>query len=213
MKKTYFLVLLVSSLFNFSCTNLTKGNKIENEQLVIEPRKDYSYKECASKYKGFYNRFGLSISNYYEVVDYLGIGNDSVAILSPILLTPTASECRDDKMEIINNRLLVANLDVKTKVYGNVITNKIGMGTSGSEFIKNSKNGFTLYNSIGQSCKVSYSINVVIFDKNLYVDEIFVENLCRKNNMQKKVIKFNNYEFPLSKFRREMIDSLSNDLK
>lgn len=128
---------------------------------TIKPKWDYSFQtNCKNEYHGYFYRFGFWISNYYTICDYNGNETDSIAVLSPKIMTPEASDCRDENEKIINSRLLIISSRSKQAVYENVIENEIGAGTCGGELIEMIPNGFRLYKAKGQGCKLLYKIDI-----------------------------------------------------
>jgi len=207
--KSHILIFLFISVFLINCNN--------SKLIKRTPKTDYTFKDsvCFSRYKGYFNLKSLSISNYYELIDSTTIKNDyKILILSPKILTPSLSTCRNAKYKIINNRLLITIHGKDVKIYDNVISNSIGYGTSGSELIGEYKQDFKLTNQTGQSCKKSYSINIFNNQKSFYIKDIVIERNCN-DDFYSKDYSFDDYSFPLEKFNRKMVDSLFilNDIK
>lgn len=209
MKKNIILItIILFTLFFINCKNKMTHKNITLDK--INPINDYSFddNDCKSIYSGSFNRFGYNISNYYEIIDYKNINLiDTIAILSPKMLTPTASFCRIESEQIINNRLLIINYKKQKRIFENVITNNIGLGTSGCEFIDIIDNGFLLSNSIGQSCKIDYSIKIEFVIDKPFVTQIDIKSNCKDSSFENQ-IKYKKNEFALEKFNRRIIDSL-----
>lgn len=203
--KLYISIYLFAITFLLSCNN--------NENVVrIEPIRDYTFNDslCKKQYEGFLKINSFLISNYYEIIDSTTIQNEKkILIVSPKILTPTMSNCRNDNHSIINNRLLVVIDGDKAKIYDNVISNSIGAGTSGCELIREYNQGFRLTRQTGQNCKKSYSLGVVYRKENLYIDSIILEYDCH-DNVYSKNYSFEENNFPIKTYDRKMIDSLFN---
>lgn len=206
---TYSIILII--LISSCVKNTKKVNSIVDKADTVRPIVDYSYfnKECTKKFDGYFYNLGYVISNYYEIIEQTGINeSDTIFILSPIILTPTASDCRDESKEIVNNRLLVACMSGRNKIYHNVISNKIGQASSGCESIESTKNGFILTKSSGQSCDFSYKIFISIEKNDLVIDSIGLSSSCPNDRKKQKIINYVKKDFSLSKYNRNVIDSL-----
>jgi hypothetical protein len=173
---------------------------------TIKPKIDYTFKTtCSDQFKGYFFRFGFWISNYYTICDFKGLNGDTVAVLSPKILTPEASSCRNQSEKLVNSRLLLINRKNKKLVFENVIENEIGAGTCGGEFIEMTASGFLMSKETGQGCKFSYEINVKYLKSDFYITNITLGSHCPADTIPNKIIiKFNAYELKLSDYNRSL---------
>jgi hypothetical protein len=215
MKKNIiaYLVLFPISLIITQKDKLLIDKELHTSNFLsdtIRPKIDYAFKtSCADQFKGYFYSFGFWISNYYVICDYKGLNGDTIAVLSPKILTPEASSCRDQDEKIVNGRLLLINTKNKKSIYKNVIENNIGAGTCGGEFIEMTTNGFFLFKEIGQSCKFSYKIGVKYLDDDFYISDIFMKSKCPSDTSPKEIsIRFNFKELKLSEYNRNLPESL-----
>lgn len=207
-------IIFFFSLVILSCNTHSLENK-DNSFEKITPIEDYALKNqnCKYLFDGYFNRFGIAISNYYEIIDYVKFNDkDTVAIISPKILTPTAQECRVEDKEVINGRILIIQYDNETKVFYNVVSNNIGDGTSGCELIEERDNGFRLYKTLGQACTLKYCIDIDINDKEPVISKISIEYTCRDEQYKSEFI-FDESQFLLVDYKRDKtIDSLLNTM-
>lgn len=203
-------IIIFSLLTN--CNSEKNRNSISNLSSpdTISPVVDYSFNtDCANQFTGYFFKFGYYISNYYTVCDYQTFGEDSIAVLSPKLLTPEASICRDQKEKLKNGRILVVKTSGLKTYYRNVIENEIGSGTCGGELIRMDTSCFVLYKQVGQGCKFSYEIEVKPYKGELYITGIRLERNCPLDAIpMKALIEFEIPDFNLSKYYPDYIDSL-----
>lgn len=178
---------------------------------TIKPEIDYTFKtNCINQFEGYFCRFGYWISNYYTICDHQGLEGDSIAVLSPKILTPEASSCRNENEVLVTNRLLVVNVKRKKEVYSDIIENEIGAGTCGGEFIEINTNGFILYKETGQACKFLYKIEINYLIDDFYVSIINLDYHCPSSyeTPLKFDVRYQDREMKLSKYNRNIIDSL-----
>jgi hypothetical protein len=205
-------IVFIPTLFIISLRPLPYKEKHPTSLLsdTIKPKIDYTFKtNCSDQFKGYFFRFGFWISNYYTVCDYKGLNGDTVAVLSPKILTPEASSCRNQNEKLVNSRLLLVNRKNMKSVFEKAIENDIGAGTCGGEFVEMTSNGFILSREVGQGCKFNYSINIKYLHNDFYITNITLEAHCPADTIPNKInIKFNSYELKLSDYNRSLPDSL-----
>ena len=219
------IVSLVLIFFMFS----NNGYFIENNKNCLQKRKVISdtinpkhktplNSKCFKISKGYFKRFGLTISKFYEVSKVLPIDLnndkrvDTLVILTPLSLIPNAEQggvCY--RKNIVENRLLLEILNLKnhqklSKKFNNLISNESSIAWLGYEDIKVTNNGFELLGYRGQSCIFEYNISVVNKNSEFYIDNIKLKSSCSKKkqlnlNLKKKPLK-------LFKYDRKMIDSI-----
>lgn len=210
-----FIVLLFSII---SCHN-SSHRMIEKKELLDTIQPEYKIANnspCFDISKGYFKKFGIVISNFYEVTKILSIDlnndkkMDSLIILTPNSLIPDAEKggvCY--RKDTIENRLLIKilNLDNKRElsIFKNVISNNSSAAWDGSEDIKITKNGFELIGRRGQGCVFEYNIYILNNKNRLYVDSIKFYSSCS----DKKEFKINyNKPLLLESFNKEIIDSI-----
>lgn len=205
---------LISTIFVLGLLN--SCSERSGHSLTISPQRDYSFNDqtCLAKYKGMFSSLDFKISNYYELLQKIEIDKgDSIAIISPKLLSPLAEDCRNDEEPITNSRLLIVNIDGNKEVFKDLISNRIGIGTNGAELLKSWERGFILYKSLGGGCKFDYAIYIEVTGGNLTVKSIEYEYKC-PNESNRSIMKSINYDknkMPLEKLNRTIIDSLINN--
>ncbi len=190
---------------------LTQSNCYITDSII--PEDDYSlHTECYRQFKGSFFRFGYIISNYYTVCDYKGLNDDSIAVLSPKILTPEASSCRNEEERVINNRLLIVNYKGIKSVYKNVVESGIGPANCGGEFIEITSDGFILYSSFGQACYLKYKIYINYQNEELFISKIYLETQCPNDEESKKATKkYQDKEFNLLDYDRNLINSIRKE--
>lgn len=216
MRKINLLIVLL--MCTFSCHNPNNG-VIKKRMLLDTIQSEYKIANnspCLEISKGYYNKFGIVISNFYEVTKILSIDlnndkkMDSLIILTPNSLIPSAEKggvCA--RKDTIDNRLLVRILNIGNKrelsVFKNVISNNSSVAWDGCEDIKITKNGFELVGRRGQGCIFQYNIYILNNMNRFYIDSIKFYSSCS----DKKEFKVN-YEKPLllENFKKEIIDSI-----
>lgn len=179
-------------------------------------------KECINFSKGYYEKYGILISNYYEenssiLFDFDNDGEkDVIAIFSPftsIPMTDKFSTCFDKKN--IDDRLLVfikKNRDGSKlyKVYKNVVSNEISVAWEGAESLKFEKDGFYLIGDKGQGCKIEYSIFFKKNNNNFQLKNIDFSFSCPNKLIEEKKYDFSKRNMMLDKYRKSIIDSLKS---
>jgi len=205
---------------------LTLGCSLNQEQLErIEPKhKLIANDDCLNQSKGYFNRFGYSISNYFELtfteakdLDNNGVV-DSIAILSPLELLPEFEFCHKQKESFVENRLLLVNLMnadgtiYKKFRFDNVISNEPTQAIkSGEEYIEVIEGfpGFVLYQDYGQGCYAQYYIyiNYSLKGNDFEIDSITFKNFCpgvdTEENIEKYLIE--SRPFYLKEYERELL--------
>ncbi len=200
-----------------------KNIEIESHELVSVDTINPEYKlpmnkSCNKISEGYYNRYGLVISNFFEVTRTLPIDLnndkliDTLAILTPLSLIPTAEKggvCfRKDTTE---NRLLIGIYNFKNRQklyfnYPNVIANTSSSAWGGCEKMAIDKNGFVLKGYRGQGCVFDYNIYVLVENKELYIDSIRLNSSCSKQ--KSLLLNYKGKSLKLSDFNRKVIDSI-----
>lgn len=215
IKKVIITVLLI---FVVSCNNnnpiFAQKKEVVND--TIKPKFLNKTSVCYHNSLKFTKKYGFVISDFYDVseeqtFDIDGdLKKDTIVILSPLTLTP-ATDCElNNNNKLIDNRILIIFMSNGKKfLFDNVITNELGIGTLGAEFIKESENGFILEKEIGQSCFFKYEIQIKYSDDKFIIQNIFLHTGgCPDNKINNKKIDFSNKKYLLEKYNRQTIDSL-----
>ncbi|MNY09783.1 hypothetical protein D3C86_1427200 [compost metagenome] len=218
MKKKYFLISLI--IISLSC------KKIGNEQKEIAatffdsikcPEK--LEKKCSVLTNGYSKKFGIILSNYFEVSDklYYDINKDNkvdtLLILTPASIIPGEKGYNCNSRSDLDDRLLVIlnNIDgkkSKVKIFKNVISNQASVAWSGSEEFEKYENGFELKKSAGQGCKFDYSIFVNTKNEQIVIDSLKLSSFCPSGSGYKeKKINFQKAK-KIELFNKKMIDSI-----
>ena len=214
IKKTIITVLFI---FAISCKNnspmVAQNKTVEND--TIKPKFLNKNSTCYSTSLKFSKKYGFVISDFYDVseeqtFDINGdLKKDTIAILSPLTLTP-ATDCELNNDKLIDNRILIISMSNGNNfLFDNIITNELGIGTLGAEFIKESKNGFILEKEIGQSCLFKYQIQIKYSH-----DKFIIQNInlhtggCPDKKTNNKKIDYSDEKYLLEKYNRQTIDSL-----
>lgn len=211
MKLRFIILILFGSCLSPKDDAITGIVKID----TIKPEVEIKSYECAYSFQGYFEKYGYVISNFYEELDYWFIDldndslNDTLSILSPRnMVTPSENKiCENEKK---SNRLLLINKKGRKFLFYNVIRNEFGNATIGAEFIEKTNNGFKLSYHKGQSCFLDYDINVSYFDDSFFIDSIKLRSGCPGDKEKIAIIKYSKQEFPLTNYKRTMIDSLKN---
>lgn len=204
-----FLITSISFLL-ISCSIGGKGSNIALD--TIKPPFSIENSLCKIKSNGYFKKYGLIISNFYEITDsyFFDFDNDKIkdtlVILSPInmLLPSINSECSEVKK---GNRLLIIINKKRASIFENVIRNEFGSATIGTESISESKDGFTLSYYQGQACYFEYEIKVIYKNNTFFVNEIILKSGGCPGEKEKK-IDFINKNLLLKNYNRASIDSL-----
>lgn len=219
------LIFLIFSL-TLSCKKTQKNEDVNNSFIFdsIKPPKVLP-KKCSVLVDGYEMKFGVYLSNYFEVTDsfFCDINHDNkidtLAILTPASLIPIDKANNCNEIIGFENRKLVffENIDTKKskiKVFNNVISNQVSIAWNGSERFEKYDNGFLLKKSSGQGCKFNYEIFVNTQSKEIIVDSINLISFCPSgvDYKEKKVI-FKNI-LKIEDFNRKIIDSIkiNNDM-
>ncbi len=187
---------------------------------TIKPKFLNKNSSCYSKSLKFSKKYGFVISDFYDVSEEQtydidrDLKKDTIAILSPLTLTP-ATDCELNNDQLIDNRILIISMSNGKKfLFDNVITNELGIGALGAEFIKKSKNGFILEKEIGQSCFFRYEIQIKYSDNKFIIQNIFLHTGgCPDSKTNNIKFDFSNKRYLLEKYNRQTIDSLKNNEK
>jgi hypothetical protein len=211
------IIIAVLFIFVVSCKNnnpiFAQNKKIVND--TIKPKFLNKNSVCYSNSLKFSKKYGFVISDFYDVSEEQifdideDLKKDTIVILSPLTLTP-ATDCELNNDKLIDNRILIISMsNGKIFLFDNVITNELGIGTLGAEFIKESKNGFILEKEVGQSCFFKYEIQIKYSDDKFIIQNIFLHSGgCPDNKTNNKKIDFSNKKYLLEKYNRQTIDSL-----
>ena len=215
MKSTY-LIFALFIIFS-SCKENQKAlssNKILLDS--IKCPKDIIIKEnCVHKTKGYYERFGLIISNYYNTIetnttDYDKDGYlDTIAIIKPFYKVQSEYQCYPSESN--SDNILVIIKTVKTKnVFFKKFTKVLSIKDEnlGIEDIESNVNGFVISGDWGHSNKLFSSVYVSYKKNDFYVDSLKIESLGI--HQYNRTYKYDNLAYPLSKYKREVIDSLQS---
>jgi hypothetical protein len=214
IKKTIIILLFI---FVVSCKNnspiLAQNKEVAND--TIKPKFLDKKSMCYSNSLKFSKKYGFVISDFYDVSEEQtfdideDLKKDTIAILSPLTLTP-ATDCELNNNKLIDNRILIVSMSNGKKfLFDNVITNELGIGTLGAEFIKESKNGFILEKETGQSCFFKYEIQIKYSNDKFIIQNIFLHTGgCPDSKTNNKKIDYSNEKYLLEKYNRQTIDSL-----
>lgn len=218
---------LISGIFIASITILSciKNKKTEtiNARIIMDTLygryKSPQSSQCNEMSNGYYKKFGIFISNFYEVSSYIpyDFNNDgkvdTIAVLSPFTSIPMTKRFRDCNNKNIDNRLLIfiENMGEKNKlfkIYSNIISNEISTAWEGSESLKSEKDGFNLIGDKGQGCKYEYTIFFKQKNVDFFLDNIKLSYYCPDKPLIEKRYQYSNKEILLNLYNRNTIDSL-----
>lgn len=212
-----FLLILIASCTKKGVIPLA-NNKVKNDTLkssYFHPKSGY----CADLAKGYYKKFGILISNFYEVGSFIpydfnndGV-TDTIAILNPftsIPMTKNFSECYSKE---VNDRLLVfikndGSRSTIYKVYSNIVSNEISPAWEGGEFLKSEKDGFSLIGDKGQGCKIEYEIFMKQSNSRFFLNNIKISFYCPNKKIIEKKYNYKDEKISLDDYNRNVIDSL-----
>ncbi len=165
------IAILIICLGYISCKNEIK-TKTTNKDVTIYDTinfqdKNMSYLELGIKNSKFFNRFGVVISNYYEIIDSLPIDLnndgfiDTLAILSPLLLNPEFNlQSPNDDFEPKRLLVEIINEDGSSKIrniHKNLLSNGGGVN-SHYNGIYSSEDGFRIDFQSGAKYAYKYSV-------------------------------------------------------
>lgn len=225
-KAMYSHVFVITIFLLFSCSEQPKqGAQLHIKRIELQPGDTLSPKNpipnnqsCRSLAQGYFLRFGLIISNFYEIqesslLDYNNDGFlDTFTIISPLSLIPTPEKggvCIWNNQDTIEDRLLLIKSHFKkgskVLIYPNVISNQATIAWQGYESVEESPNGFQLHAVKGQGYVVEYFIRVVQHENSFYIREI---KLACTAPYREKTLNYKAREFPLENYSRSVIDSL-----
>lgn len=216
MIKKYFVTCLIL-LIVLSC-NKVKISKNENTIIFDSIKAPEGLEDsCSVSVKGYKKKFGVILSNYFEISDqmFYDINKDekidTLLVLTPASMIPGEKGNSCNRADL-DDRLLVVlfNLDgkkSKINIFKNIISNQISVAWQGSEEFGKYKNGFKLQKSSGQGCKFDYSIFVNTTNKRIIIDSISLSSFCPSSNNKEKNIQFFKTK-DIRKFNRKMIDSI-----
>jgi hypothetical protein len=190
----------------------------------IEPSATMLTGRCLEQSIGYYQRFGYSVSKYFvfthvEAKDLNGDGiADSIAILSPLELLPDYEICHKTKLEKVENRLLLVNINningsVSQKYrFDNVVSNEpTSRIKSGSEYIDVTldNSGFVLYQDFGQGCYAQYYIYIHYLgnENQLEIGSIVFKTYCPGIDSLEQIEEylFESHLFFLKDYDREFV--------
>jgi hypothetical protein len=214
MKSIYYAFIICIVLF--SCKE-NQNTLQENRKVILDsvnrPKKVLLNDICLKKTNGYYQRFGVEISNYYRAIkttpiDFNKDGEiDTIAIIKPFYILPNEYKCfptntNDDNILIISQT--IKNRSILFKKYDKVIA--IKDENLGIEEIKSISNGFIVNGDWGHSNKLFSSIYISYNNNNFFVDSLKIESWGLKQ--YSKTYKHDNLIYPLSKYKRGIVDSL-----
>ena len=215
MKSTYLIITLF--IFLLSCKE--NQNAISSKNILVDsikpPNKIIIKQNCINKTKGYYERFGLIISNFYQPIrtssiDFNNDGeNDTIAIMKPFYMQQNEYKCFSSKTDSDNILVFaktIKNKSVFFKKYSKVISLKDE--NLGIEDIESKTNGFTINGDWGHSNKLFSSVYVSYKNNDFYVDSLKIESWGI--HQYNRTYKYDNLAYPLSKYKREVIDSLQS---
>ena len=185
--------ILFFFFLSVSCSK-NEDQKFPKQYLIFPPTEE-NINRCGER-RGFFDRFGLSISNFYIVDKSLKTENDSIAILKPFYTQTDLSYCSPKHFS--HNLLLVYDIRKKqSKMYKNLLFSD---DRNIYQELSKNDNGFIILGEQGSSSKLFTKI----FISNHKIDSIQIESWG--NYQYFKTYKFQN--FFLDKFNVELIDSL-----
>ena len=213
MYKYYIILLILGSI---------KLCEVNNKSDKIRPKHPVQNEKCKSESKGSFQRFGYQISNYYIISSILSYDlnddgiSDSIAVLTPLELTPRHPSCKRKNVELVEDRLLLINLMEKDgsiaekHLYDKVISNgKSWAVKQGSEYIRLSDgySGIVLWQDYGQACYGKYFIYVRHHEEHDFVvDSLVYKTRCPRDT--KEIVrrqKFPKSPLPLEEYSRDYL--------
>ena len=215
----FYILLLIVTLFSCSkkahnCLIVTNCKYVKNDSLY--PMHNVNNAECLKISKDFYDKAGLKISKYYEILDenQLDIDKDksidSLLVISPINKVPSNKLCED---EHDGNRILLIKTKNEIYLYDNIIWNKWGFAAHNADNIEepcSERSGFSLMNYFGQGCFFEYNLCISISDKRLVIDSIKLRSGCQGKEVFKTIENMNK-PFYIENYKTMMIDSLMDE--
>jgi hypothetical protein len=212
-----FLLLLITSCTKKESTQLPK-NIVKNDtlkSLYSHPKSAY----CEDLAKGYYKKFGILISNFYEVGSFIPYdfnddgATDTIAILNPFTSIPMTKNFRDCYSEEVNDRLLVfikndGSRNSIFKIYSNKVSNEISPAWEGGEFLRSEKDGFSLIGDKGQGCKFEYEVFMKQSNSEFFLDNIKMSFYCPNKKITEKTYTYTDKKISLDDYHRDVIDSL-----
>ncbi|SCY49596.1 hypothetical protein SAMN02927916_2300 [Flavobacterium anhuiense] len=212
----YYLYLLLLSIILFSCNSKIEKNVILNshdlsKDTLFSPKNNLLEKKCLDQVKGYKNKYGIILSNYYtdQPIPFDFDNNktvDTIVVLKPYYES-NEENCFPNNSEFDFPILLISKTINKKseifKIYKNVLKCNTPVYY---EEIKINNSGFIISKDlIGNSG--FYTKTYISFNANdFYVDSINVESWGWKQ--YKKTLKFTETNFPLSNYKRTDIDSI-----
>ena len=191
----------------------------------IEPKSELiTNNNCLNQSKGYYNRFGYNISNYFEfsAVEAKDLDNngviDSIGILSPLELLPEFDFCHKQTAGFTENRLLLVNLMstdgtiLKKYKYDNVVSNRPTQTIKkGEEYIDASdeQTGFVLFQDFGQGCYVQYYLYINYFseESDFIIDSLLFKSACPIDTIETTIKhQIERSPFYLKEYNRSILD-------
>lgn len=199
------IILIITFLINFPKTNANNYNsKISYDTIKFKGLGEIPA-NCLQFSDKYYKRFGIVISNYYQVRDSLAISLnndkyiDTIVILSPLSLEPIDENC-DFSFDKHPKRLLVEiiNNNGKSKIrniYPNLVSD-IGGVLSHYNGIFKTKEGFKINHEAGARYSWEYSVRLSVGKDSLTLTSIFKK--CSYNGKDKN-ISYHYNNAPISK--------------
>lgn len=199
-------LIFIPILFLFYACSPTQKKTVTNSKIIkwdtiYSPYKKGKFLKCEQQIKGFKNRLGLSLSNFYVIDQKIYNDKDSIAIVKPFYVESSDnSDCIPET--IGKNLLLVYNIKNKTTgIYENLLFSD---DRNVFQELKTNNNSFVINAEQGNSSKLFSSIYI---SKNK-VDSLKIESWGFKQ--YSKTYYFKNYD--LKKFKFKIIDSLQQKL-
>ncbi len=204
IKKNFYVIITMLAVF--AIRNVMYGHSKPNFYQTYIPLHDTVYpwinkhslksreiNNHCTVLDGFYNKFGIVISNYYVIKDSLKLRqkngySDNILILSPILLEEKKDSCLSS-IDKAPERVLVevVNIDGKSKlldVYHNLLSNSGGAISHYNGLYKTSK-GFKIVHEAGERYSWNYTVEFEKIRDKLFLN--LIDKSCSFNGKTKNV--------------------------
>lgn len=219
MKFTYSFYLIILLV---SCTgkHYKAVDDASNDTIRHPATLDKFYsEECLNHCSGYYNKYGLAISNFYKNADAIEFDfnkdgeADSLVILKPFYYGNPVfnNKCRysdEDGNSLINDKIfLICQVEkgtiVKVYIYKDLLNNSDW--TLGGESIELHKNSFSINGQWGHSNQFSSNIYISHEKPDFYVDSVYIES-----NGSTQYHKCYQIKKKLNGFNYSVVDSLKS---
>lgn len=210
----YYLIIIIVFI---SCSKKLEKNQISSLQnisidTIKMPKNIRIGTSCLNQIKGYKKRYGIVFSNYYREeslsIDFDNNKTiDTIVILKPFYEN-SIDNCYPKNAEYDFPILLISKTINKNKffkIYKNILTSN---GPNSYEEIIINNSGFIISKEINGNNGFFSKIYISYQEPNFYVDSINVESWGEYQ--YKKLIKFKNKTFELSRYKRTDIDSIRN---